>query len=177
MSNDTTREFRNALGRFATGIAIVTADVDGVRLGSTISSFNSVSLDPPLVLFSLIKKSFGFEKWKAATSYCIAILSESQRELSDRFAKAGADKWNGMADLVGKNGAPKVPDAICYFECEPYSTSDGGDHEIFVCRVTHFHAVPEHRPSLIFFSGKYHQLVPLGGDSRPPPENLWLHGW
>ncbi len=172
------REFRNALGQFATGVAIVTAAVDGQRLGATITSFNSVSLDPPLVLFSLIRKSLGFEQWKKAKALCISILSESQRDLSNRFAKAGKDKWDGLTKIVdARNGAPMVPGVIAYFECEPERVCDGGDHEIFVCRVTDFHVKAGAQSSLIFFLGKYRHLQALDSDAGPPADNLWLHGW
>lgn len=170
------RVFRNALGRFATGVAIVTASVDGVRLGSTISSFNSVSLDPPLVLFSLLKSALGFAQWKKAEAFCIAILGETQRDLSNTFAKGGTDKWSGVPDERCGNGAPKVPGALAYFECEPYSVCDGGDHEIFICRVVDFHVTPGDHPSLIFFSGRYRQLAPFEAGT-PPADNAWLHGW
>ena len=171
------KEFRNALGQFATGVAIVTASVDGNRIGATISSFNSVSLDPPLVLFSMIRGSFGIAQWKAAKSYCIAILGESQRDLSNRFAKAGSDKWIGINPTFATNGAPLVPGAISYFECEPWNICDGGDHEIFICRVTGFKVMPQAEPSLVFCGGKYRQLSALDVSSRPPPENMYLHGW
>ncbi|MGT2460287.1 flavin reductase family protein (plasmid) [Cupriavidus basilensis] len=155
------RAFRNALGQFATGVAIVTTTVDGENLGSTISSFNSVSLDPPLVLFSLIRNSLGFNQWKNAGAFCIAILGEDQEDLSNRFAKAGTDKWTGIPVERAENGAPRLSGAIAYFECEPYDNCDGGDHEIFVCRVTNFEVVQPGVPSLIFYSGKYRQLATL----------------
>jgi flavin reductase (DIM6/NTAB) family NADH-FMN oxidoreductase RutF len=172
------REFRNALGQFGTGVTIVTAVVDGNCLGATISSFNSVSLDPPLVLFSLIKNSLGFEQWTKAQAFCVAILGESQQDLSNRFAKAGTNKWDGIGIRKAGNGAPIVPGAIAYFECEPYKLCEGGDHEIFICRVTDFHvkAAGDHHP-LIFFGGKYRHLRTLHTDPAPPTDNLWLHGW
>ena len=171
------KEFRNALGQFATGVAIVTATVDGNRLGATISSFNSVSLEPPLVLFSMIRGALGIAQWKAAKSYCIAILGESQRDLSNRFAKAGTDKWIGIDPAFAANGAPMVPGANAYFECEPWSVCDGGDHEIFICRVTAFRVIPQAEPSLIFCGGRYRHLSALDAATKPPPENLYLHGW
>ena len=171
------REFRNALGQFATGVAIVTAAGGDNRLGATISSFNSVSLDPPLVLFSLLRNSAGFAHWKEAKSYCIAILGESQRDLSNRFAKGGTDKWSGIPDERGRNGAPMVPGALAYFECEPYNICDGGDHEIFGCRVTDFRVSPGGQSSLVFFAGKYRHLLSIDEEARPPANNAWLHGW
>src|ERR1700687_4244440 len=80
------REFRNALGRFATGVAVVTAEVDGNRLGATISSFNSVSIEPALVLFSLACGSPARAQWQRATAFVVSILSEHQDALSNRFA-------------------------------------------------------------------------------------------
>lgn len=155
------REFRNALGHFATGVAIVTTSVNGNRLGSTISSFNSVSLSPPLVLFSLVRESLGFAQWKEASAFCIAVLGESQKDLSNRFAKAGTDKWEGLEIDVADNGSPIIGGAIAYFECEPYRYCDGGDHEIFVCRVTKCHLGSQSESSLIFFAGKYRTLNSL----------------
>lgn len=171
------RAFRNALGQFATGVAVVTADVDGAKLGATISSFNSVSIDPPLVLFSLLRNSLGYAQWKRASAYCIAILGEAQQDLSNRFAKGGTDKWNEIGDKRALNGAPMVPGAIAYFECEPYSICDGGDHEVFICRVTNYHTKSGVHPSLIFFAGKYRHLNSMDGDAGPPANNAWLHGW
>lgn len=171
------REFRNALGHFATGVAIVSTTVNGNRLGSTISSFNSVSLTPPLVLFSLVRESLGFEQWKSANAFCIAVLGESQKDLSNRFAKGGTDKWEGLETSVADNGSPIIPGAIAYFECEPHSYCDGGDHEIFVCRVTKFDIRPQPESSLIFFAGKYRTLNSPDYSSRPLLESAWLHAW
>jgi flavin reductase (DIM6/NTAB) family NADH-FMN oxidoreductase RutF len=171
------RAFRNALGQFATGVAIVTADVDGMKLGSTISSFNSVSLDPPLVLFSILRNSLGYAQWKQASAYCIAILGENQQDLSNRFAKGGTDKWTGIDDKRAANGAPMVPGAIAYFECEPYNVCEGGDHEIFICRVTDYHTKAGMYPSLVFFAGKYRHLNSTDAEAGPPANNAWLHGW
>lgn len=155
------REFRHALGQFATGVAIVTACVDGHRLGATISSFNSVSLEPPLVLFSMGRHSLGFEAWKKASAYCIAVLGEAQQDLSNRFAKAGTDKWQGLPEAWADNGAPLVPGALAYFECEPHEVCAGGDHDVFICRVTRFRVQEPGGASLIFFAGRYRQLQAL----------------
>ena len=171
------RAFRDALGKFATGVAIVTADVDGIRLGATISSFNSVSLEPPLVLFSLLRKSLGFQQWQKAKAFCIAILGEGQHDVSNKFAKGGTDKWSEIGDKRARNGAPMVPGAVAYFECEPYGIADGGDHEIFICRVSAFQATPGGAPALIFFSGKYRHLTSMEDEGKPPANNAWLHGW
>lgn len=171
------RGFRNVLGQFATGIAIVTATVDGNRLGATISSFNSVSLDPPLVLFSLASKSLGIAQWKAATALTIFILGEHQADLSNRFARAGADKWADFGDRTSSNGSPWLPGAIASFDCAPFAVYAGGDHEIIVCEVEAFSTAGNTAPPLIFHAGKYRNLKSLEAGEMPPDDNMWLHGW
>jgi flavin reductase (DIM6/NTAB) family NADH-FMN oxidoreductase RutF len=171
------REFRNVLGQFATGIAIVTATVDGNRIGATISSFNSVSLDPPLVLFSLVSKSFGIAQWKAAPALSIFILGEQQADLSNRFARAGADKWADFGDKTTSNGAPWLPGAIASFDCAPHAIYPGGDHDIFVCEVKAFSTAGKMAAPLIFHGGKYRTLTAIEAGEAPPNDNMWLHGW
>ena len=169
------REFRNALGHFATGVAIISAEVNGHKLGATVSSFNSVSLDPPLVLFSLARSSHGLTHWKAASALAVSVLGEHQAELSNRFARSGA-KWDGIGERRATNGSPLPPDVLLHLECRPYAVYDGGDHEIFVCEVIGY---VNHHPSrlpLIFFSGRYRRLAHVDG-VRAPEDNLWLHGW
>jgi flavin reductase (DIM6/NTAB) family NADH-FMN oxidoreductase RutF len=171
------RGFRDALGFFATGVAIVTAQVGDEKLGATVSSFNSVSLNPPLVLFSLTRTSFGIDKWKAASAFAISILDEEQISISNRFARGGDNKWAGLNIRQAGNGAPLPPGAIVHFECCPYAVYDGGDHEIFVCEVTGYHSHHPKRQPLVFYSGKYRHLDRHGADLGPPLDNSWLHGW
>ena len=170
------REFRNALGLFATGVAIISAEVDGNKIGATVSSFNSVSLDPPLVLFSVARNAYGLPLWKAAKALAISVLGEHQIELSNRFARTTGSKWDGLSERRAINGSPLPPDILMHLECRPYAIYDGGDHEIFVCEVTSFTV---HHPSalpLVFFSGRYRRLAHDDG-TRAPDDNLWLHGW
>lgn len=171
------RDFRNALGLFATGVAVITAEVDGEKLGATVSSFNTVSLKPPLVLFSIARSSFGLAKWKAATALAISVLDEEQVSISNRFARPGVDKWTGLDIRHARNGVCLPPGALVHFECKPYAIYDGGDHEIFVCEVTAFNVRSTKRPPLIFYSGKYRHLGRDESDAIPPPDNQWLHGW
>jgi len=171
------RGFRDALGYFATGVTIVTAQVAEEKLSATISSFNSVSLNPPLVLFSLARSSFGLGKWKSASALAISILDEEQISISNRFARSGAEKWSGLDIRQAGNGAPLPPGAIVHFECRPYARYDGGDHEIFVCEVSRFLIHHPRRQPLVFYSGKYRHLDCRDEDQRPPSGDLWLHGW
>lgn len=170
----TPREFRDALGLFATGVAIITSEVDGVRLGSTVSSFNSVSLSPPLVLFSLARSAYSFASWKKASTFGITVLAEGQSHLATRFARAGEDKWRDTAPVRGITGVPLLP-GLATFECEAYAHYDGGDHDIFVGRVLAIGA-SESQP-LVFFDGRYRRLDQEGTIRTPPEADDWLHGW
>lgn len=153
------KEFRRSLGQFATGVVIVTSkDVTGNPVGLTINSFSSVSMEPPLILFSLAKSSFNLKNFEQAKSYVINVLSHKQQSISDQFAKASVDKWQGVTYRDGEFGAPILDDAIAHFECTPYTQCDGGDHVIFIARVEKHQAVMEEQQPLIFFKGKYHLI-------------------
>src|SRR5271167_4727031 len=91
-----TRAFRQALGQFPTGVCVVTCVVEGVALGMTMSSFNSLSLDPPLVLFSVDRRAASLPMWEKATNCAIHVLAENQKDISNRFAKPRSNKWEGM---------------------------------------------------------------------------------
>lgn len=153
------RAFRHALGQFATGVAVVTASTaDGAVVGMTMSSFNSVSLDPPLVLFSVARNAYSLPAMRAAKGFGINILAQHQQDLSNRFARALEDKWHAVEHHRGVHDAPLIAGAIAHFECEPYARHDGGDHEIFLARVLRFSA-PHVGDPLIFFRGRYHALA------------------
>ncbi len=153
------RAFRRALGHFATGIAIVTArGAEGDVIGMTMTSFNSVSLDPPLVLFSIARSAYSLPAMLNAQSYGINLLDSNQQHLSDKFARASSDKWVGVDHAVGQHGAPLIEGALAHFECAPHAHHEGGDHIIFLARVLRFSIAGEGDP-LIFFRGGYHRLA------------------
>jgi len=173
------QEFREALGCFATGIAVVTATAaGGHRIGATVSSFNSVSLEPPLVLFSMARSSRAFTAWQAVTHFAVNVLSEGQDALSTRFARSLGDKWEDARCVEGENGVPLLADSLAAFECARYANYDGGDHIIIVGRVCKVRirkradAVP-----LIFFRSKYRRLASEGGADVPFDLNHLVHGW
>jgi flavin reductase (DIM6/NTAB) family NADH-FMN oxidoreductase RutF len=171
-------EFRKALGLFPTGVAVVTAIAkSGERIGITVSSFNSVSLSPPLVLFSIARSATSFPLLADTPSYAINVLGENQSALSTRFARPG-NKWAGLTPLDGLTGLPLIPGAIVSFECEPYASYDGGDHMIFVGRVANIHRAETAggRP-LVFCHGAYHGLDARRGLQLPDGDSLWLLGW
>lgn len=155
MSAFTPEDFRAALGQFATGVTIVTAiDVQGRRVGLTANSFNSVSLDPPLVLWSLSKQSSSMPALLEATAYAVNVLGADQRVLAERFARRGIDRFEGVAWRPGFSGVPLIDGAVASFECKPRNHHDEGDHVIFVGEVTHCRrrvgAVP-----LVFHGGRF----------------------
>lgn len=127
---------RAALGRFATGVTIVTACApDGQPVGLTVSSFNSVSLAPPLVLWSLAHTSGSMAAFLQASHYAIHVLSAGQRALAERFASKGVDRWQDLPFASGAGGVPLLPGAVAVFECRSRSRYDEGDHVIFVGEV------------------------------------------
>lgn len=153
-----TRQFRTALGRFATGVAVITAKGAGdAPIGMTMSSFNSVSLDPPLVLFSVDRRAHGLPAILAAEGYGVNVLGHDQQPLSDRFARAGTDKWAGVTHRSGHADAPLLDGAIAQFECAPHSVHEAGDHVLVLARVLRF-ACRDEAP-LIFFGGRYRGLA------------------
>ena len=156
---DAQRQFRNTLGMFATGVAVITAPRgEGVPVGITVASFNAVSLDPPLILFSVDRRCLSLGDLSAAPRYAVNVLAEVQQDVSNRFAKASSGKWDGI-DFSARQDREHVllPDALATFECEPYAQHDGGDHVIFIGRVVNHQARHDGRP-LIFFGGRYRVL-------------------
>ena len=152
-------ELRNALGNFATGITVVTAaGPQGDLLGITANSFNSVSLDPPLVLFSLNRGAYSLKSFQASGAFAINILSEDQEHLSTNFAKQLEDKWAGVEYEIWETGSPILKGAIAAFDCEIHSMYDGGDHIIFIGRVLRLKAETDGRP-LVYYQGRYGRLA------------------
>lgn len=173
------RDFRDALGLFATGVTVITGIApDGARLGATVSSFSSVSLDPPLVLFSIGRNARAFSAWQTIETFAVNILAEEQSAISTRFARALTDKWEGIERRVGANGAPLLHGALAWLECTSYARYDGGDHVIFVGQVDALtvRAGSDGRP-LVFYGGRYRQLDSDRRIQTPPDTDLWLHGW
>ncbi|MEI9993457.1 MAG: flavin reductase family protein [Rhizomicrobium sp.] len=157
-----TRAFRNALGSFPTGVAVVTTAVSAEHhLGITVNSFTSVSLDPPLVLWCMDKKSDRYHAFSKAKSYTVSILGTAHQEVSSRLAKQGNHSLDGIALRATKLGPPALADALAFFECEAESVHDAGDHAILIGRVVDFSRHEEGAP-LVFFRGKYGALAQAG---------------
>lgn len=155
------RAFRDALGCFPTGVTVVTAV--GPRrevIGITANSFSSVSLDPPMVLFSLNRRANSLPAFLATRHFAVNVLREGQEELSNQFARALGEKWQGVDYITWDSGCPILKGALASFECEIRHTYEGGDHVIFVGEVLKIVAEPKGKP-LLYFRGKYRTLAPL----------------
>lgn len=147
------RDLRGALGAFATGVAIVTARArDGLH-GLTINSFASVSLDPPLVLWSLDRRSHSLAAFESAPAFAVNVLGRHQADIARRFARPGVERFVGLALSEGLDGAPLIGDCVAQFECRRVATHEGGDHLIFVGRIERYRA--DQRPALVFNRGKF----------------------
>jgi flavin reductase (DIM6/NTAB) family NADH-FMN oxidoreductase RutF len=134
----TSAEFRKALGAFPTGVTVITTlDNDGRRIGLTVSSFNSVSLDPPLILWSLALRSSSLVAMKACTHYAVNVLSAEQKELAMKFSSSATNRFDGVEFSDGLGGAPLISGALAQFECFNRSRYEEGDHLIFVGEVEH----------------------------------------
>lgn len=156
-----TADFRAALGMFATGVTIVTAlDDNGRRIGLTANSFNSVSLEPPLVLWSLSRAAASLATFSRGSHYAVNILAADQKELAVRFSTRRADRFEGVAFREGAGGAPLLDGVVAVFECFNRSRYEEGDHVIFVGEVERC----VHRTGaspLIYHGGQYYSELPI----------------
>lgn len=147
-------EFRNALGQFATGVTIVTTiDASGKPVGVTASSFNSVSLDPPLILWSLAKSAHSMPAYQNSGGFNVHVLASHQDHLSNQFAKPSDDKFKGVDWKMCDNNFPLLSEYAALFRCQTAFQYEGGDHIIFVGEVVDFER--KELPPLLFHSGRY----------------------
>lgn len=154
-----TRALRDAFGCFASGITVVTMrDHGGLPTGVTVSSFSSLSLEPPLCVFSLIRTQVSCRWIEAREAFTVNILGAEQSETAVQFATPSEDKFAGVRWTEGRNGMPVIDGSLAHFECCKWATYDGGDHVLIVGEITHF-ARTEGTP-LIYRSGK---IAPVTG--------------
>ncbi len=163
MSNQVTefdpKAFRRALGNFATGITVITAQTpEGVKTGVTANSFNSVSLEPALILWSIDKRSGSCEIFEKASHFAVNILAADQIDISNHFARPSEDKFAGVEYTEGFGGAPILPHTSACFQCESYETLDGGDHWILIGKVVAFEDAG--RAPLLYHQGSYSVVMP-----------------
>ncbi len=157
------KQFRKALGSFTTGVTVVTTrGVEGEDVGLTANSFNSVSLDPPMVLWSLDRKSSSAAAFLAAEHFAVHILASDQEQVSNQFAKRGIDRFAGVALERGHGDVPLLTGCSARFECRTSYRHDGGDHIIFVGEVVAFDSFG--RAPLVFHGGTYGLLMKKAED-------------
>ena len=154
------REFRDALSSFSTGVTIITAcDVTGEPVGMTASSFNSVSMDPPLVLWSVTKTARSANIFKEAKHFCVHVLGSHQINTSNTFARQGEDKFSSVDYEINENGVPVLADYSARFECKTWSVYEGGDHWIIIGEVNSFER--KKAEGLLFAGGSYAISSPI----------------
>ncbi len=164
------RAFRNALGSFVTGVTIVTTcDAAGRYVGLTANSFNSVSLDPPMILWSLALNSAALDAFRTAEWWAVHILSSDQEDMSSRFARRGEDKFAGLPITAGPGGIPLLDGAAARFICRTAFEYEGGDHAIFVGAVIEFDQAT--RAPLVYHQGRYGRVLPDMGTSADTSSN------
>lgn len=166
------RELRNAFARFATGVAVVTTRAaDGQLKGVTANSFSAVSLDPPLVLWSLRRNAPSLQSFAGSTHFAVNVLAADQIGVSHRFAQPHHDKFRGITCAIGLGGCPLIDGALAVFECAVEQQIEGGDHVIFLgklCRAAYRDGDP-----LLFNAGRYCTVSPVGPDElscSPQPD-------
>ncbi|WP_025916622.1 flavin reductase family protein [Herminiimonas sp. CN] len=149
-----TPHFRHALSQFATGVTIITTRLaDGTLLGLTASSFNSVSLEPPLVLWSLGNRASSMEAFAGNSHYVINVLALDQAPLAERFSRPIKNRFEGVEYELSRTGHPILKGVSAWFECHNRSRYPEGDHVIFVGEVERCAAYPQ--PALVFHNGKF----------------------
>lgn len=152
-----TREFRNALGQFPTGVTVVTTvDAEGNKIGMTANSFSSVSLDPMLVLWSVAKTCKAFSAFTEAKQFAIHVLNASQKHISSQFASSCEDRFKDIEHIAGHGGVPILTDYSAVFQCDTEQLYEGGDHIILLGRVVAFDN--KKLPPLVFHAGRYADL-------------------
>ncbi len=164
------RALRRALGQFATGVTVVTTcdPVGGQPVGMTANSFSSVSLDPPLILWSITRTSRSLPAFLSAPNFAVNVLSADQIDLSVRFARHAEDKFAGLAWSKGLGGVPVLPKLSALFECHRVACHEGGDHVIVVGEVQRFERFE--RPGLVFAEGRYGLVADHPMQDRPVPQ-------
>jgi len=160
------KAFRRALGAFTTGVTVITTvDEYGRPYGVTANSFSSVSLDPPLILWSQALTSSSYEAFRDNERFVVNILAEHQIHVSNQFARSGGDKFQGIAVNEGLGGVPIIDDCSAYFECVKVAAHPGGDHVVYIGQVERIHRGAN--PPLAFGDGRYvvptmHEMLEQG---------------
>lgn len=153
------RDFRDVMGRFTTGVTIVTTRAEsGAAVGMTANSFTAVSLSPPLILFCIDRGATCYDAFAATDFFAVNILRQDQRAISDVFANGDGDRFAGLKLDTWRTGAPILTSALAAMDCQVHGRHDGGDHDILVGRVVGLASGDVAAP-LVYFGGRYQALA------------------
>ena len=155
------REFRDVLGHFATGVTVVTGMVDGQPVGLAANAFSSVSLDPPLILVCIAATSETWPAIRRTGAFAVNVLGEHQEGISRRFGRKDVDRFESVEWELSTTGAPIFPDALAWIDCVIHAEHSAGDHTVVIGRVVALARQPEGGRPLLFFQGGYGRLEPL----------------
>lgn len=155
-------KFREVLGRYCSGLTVVTAIDDDQPVGFTCQSFHALSLNPPMVTFAAAKTSGTWAKIRRVGRFAVNVLSEEQGGLCRQFGKPGADKFAGVSWRPGRTGSPVLAGSVAWIDCEIDKEVDGGDHVIVLGRVLDLAANDEESRPLLFFCGQFGALAKSG---------------
>ncbi len=168
MAGIDTRSLRNVLGCYATGVAVMATRTPAMEhVGVTVNSFSSLSLDPPLVLFSLVKTAGILAHFQQAAHFSVNILSHKQEALSNMFARPSTATWDSVDHAEGEDGCALIAGCVAQLECRRHEEMDGGDHRIIVGAVVRYHLLAPAHP-LLFYRGRYGTYAHNEWDSAPP---------
>ena len=171
MAEIDTRSLRNVLGCYATGVAVIAARTAALQhVGVTVNSFSSLSLDPPLVMFSLVKTAGVLAHFQQAEHFSVNILSHKQEALSNMFARPSSASWDSVDHVDGEGGCALISGCLAQLECRRHEEIDGGDHRIFIGAVVRYHLLSPERP-LLFYRGRYGTYTRDVWGSTPPPSS------
>lgn len=152
-------DLRKVFGQYPTGVTVVTTmDSNGEPIGMTANSFASVSLSPPLILWSIDRGGEIHDIFTQATHFCVHMLAEHQEEVSTRFSSGEKKRFSGIIWSSGELGSPLLSDYLCRIECSLENVFDGGDHSVMLGRVAKVEFKEEHQKPLVFHQGTYKRL-------------------
>lgn len=161
-------DLRRAFGRFGTGVTIVTTLAeDGAKVGVTVNSFNTVSLEPPIVLWSLASKSPSLSSFRASKRFVVNVLSQEQISLARRFSQPVPDKFAGVACHAGRAGLPVLTGCAATFDCRIEQAQEMGDHVLFLGRVEHYDHWED--APLLYLGGQYVRAIDLNWTDQQQP--------